>query len=342
MDAPPVQYVRTSDGVSIAYSVAGKGTSLLLPPFIHSHVQLNWQNDLVIVRRCRLLRKLMERFRVLTFDNRGQGLSARGLPESLTLADLDLDTEAVAGRVEDETFVFVACARSSHLAIRYLIKHPERVSALVLISAQMSMGTLPSALFELLPDQNWEFFLQTQLLPGLPPQDVRAAIDMLKQTSTPEDYRMTWTRWRQSDVTDLLPAIRTPTLVLHAREFPFVKPEEATRLAALIPNARLGVIDGYEILGNADQAAEAIEGFLADLPSVQSGRGKSPRLANGLSGREVEVLRLLAAGKSNQEIADELVISLNTVRRHVSNIFDKTGVANRAQATAYAKDHGLA
>ena len=63
---------------------------------------------------------------------------------------------------------------------------------------------------------------------------------------------------------------------------------------------------------------------------------------DGLSSREIEVLRLVAAGRSNQQIADELVISVNTVNRHLSNIFDKIGVANRAQATAYAKDHGLA
>jgi DNA-binding NarL/FixJ family response regulator len=63
---------------------------------------------------------------------------------------------------------------------------------------------------------------------------------------------------------------------------------------------------------------------------------------SGLSEREVEVLRLVAAGRSNQQIADELVISQNTVIRHVSNIFAKTGAANRAQATAYAKDHGIA
>jgi DNA-binding NarL/FixJ family response regulator len=60
-----------------------------------------------------------------------------------------------------------------------------------------------------------------------------------------------------------------------------------------------------------------------------------------LSSREIEVLRLVSAGKSNQEIAAELVISINTVRRHVSNIFDKTGAANRAQAVAYARDHDL-
>jgi len=62
----------------------------------------------------------------------------------------------------------------------------------------------------------------------------------------------------------------------------------------------------------------------------------------GLSERELDVLRLIAAGKSNQRIADELVISLNTVIRHVSNIFAKTGVANRVEAATYATRHGLA
>jgi DNA-binding CsgD family transcriptional regulator len=61
----------------------------------------------------------------------------------------------------------------------------------------------------------------------------------------------------------------------------------------------------------------------------------------GLTGREVEVLRLIAAGHSNRAIAQALFISPNTVLRHVSNIFTKTGVANRAQAAAYATRHGL-
>lgn len=64
-------------------------------------------------------------------------------------------------------------------------------------------------------------------------------------------------------------------------------------------------------------------------------------LPDGLSHREMEVLKLLATGRSNQQLADELVISLNTVRRHVSNIYTKTGVCNRAQATAYAHRNRL-
>jgi len=58
--------------------------------------------------------------------------------------------------------------------------------------------------------------------------------------------------------------------------------------------------------------------------------------ADGLSPREMEVLRLIAQGCTNREIAETLTISLNTVARHVSNIFDKIGVANRTEAAAHA------
>jgi DNA-binding NarL/FixJ family response regulator len=72
----------------------------------------------------------------------------------------------------------------------------------------------------------------------------------------------------------------------------------------------------------------------ASVPTV-------PELFDDLSQREVEVLRLLAAGKSNREIADVLCISLNTVATHVRNILAKTGTANRTEAAAYALRHGL-
>jgi DNA-binding NarL/FixJ family response regulator len=78
-----------------------------------------------------------------------------------------------------------------------------------------------------------------------------------------------------------------------------------------------------------------------DIACTVSGEGnKSPAVQ--ISARGLHVLRLIAAGKSNQQFADELVISLNTVRRHVSNLFDKTGSSNRVQAAAYARDRGFA
>jgi DNA-binding CsgD family transcriptional regulator len=81
---------------------------------------------------------------------------------------------------------------------------------------------------------------------------------------------------------------------------------------------------------------------LADLDEkLAAGRQVRDRYPDGLTAREVEVLRELAAGKSNREIAEALFISQNTVIRHIANIFSKTGSANRALAAVYAAEHKL-
>ena len=66
-----------------------------------------------------------------------------------------------------------------------------------------------------------------------------------------------------------------------------------------------------------------------------------PGLAEPLTGRELEVLRLLAAGKSNQRIAHDLVVALDTVKKHVTHVLGKLGAANRTEAVARARDLGL-
>ena len=67
-----------------------------------------------------------------------------------------------------------------------------------------------------------------------------------------------------------------------------------------------------------------------------------PTYPDHLTAREVEVLRLVASGRSNREIAEELVISLPTVQRHVANVYAKIGASGRVEATTYALRHGLA
>ena len=62
---------------------------------------------------------------------------------------------------------------------------------------------------------------------------------------------------------------------------------------------------------------------------------------DGLTPREVEVLRLLATGRTNREIAADLIIGLTTVDRHISNLYAKIGARGRADAAAYAVRHGL-
>ncbi len=94
------------------------------------------------------------------------------------------------------------------------------------------------------------------------------------------------------------------------------------------------------------QEAAPVHRFFADARSPSpatewAGRAMSA-YPDHLSEREVEVLRLIAVGKSNPEIALALVLSINTVERHVTHILQKTGAANRTEAAVYAQRHGLA
>src|SRR5262249_10842373 len=85
----------------------------------------------------------------------------------------------------------------------------------------------------------------------------------------------------------------------------------------------------------------ALERALALHDTYHRPQVRMPAYPDGLSEREVEVLGLVAQGKSNQQIADELVISQTPVAHHVGNILSKTATANRAEAGAYAHRHGL-
>jgi DNA-binding NarL/FixJ family response regulator len=130
-------------------------------------------------------------------------------------------------------------------------------------------------------------------------------------------------------------------LIMHPRES-FFSAEEPMKVAALAPNARFVPLDGDYFTDSVPQALEVTDRFVAEVLSADSaGAPVPPQSDSRLSSREVEVLRLVAAGKSNAQIADELVISQNTVIRHVSNIFAKIGAENRTEAASYAHRHGL-
>lgn len=97
-------------------------------------------------------------------------------------------------------------------------------------------------------------------------------------------------------------------------------------------------------------AAAVPFGFLSALqrafgPRPGSDPGRTPAAVPGLieplTNRELEVLAILATGKSNQAIADELVVSLDTVKKHVTHVLDKLGAANRTQAVARARKLSL-
>lgn len=137
-----------------------------------------------------------------------------------------------------------------------------------------------------------------------------------------------------------LPSLRHALEQWHALEVPY----EAARVHVLVGQACLAMDDEDGARSEWTTARDVLAdlGARPDLERLDDLVARRPgRAAHGLSERELEVLRHVASGLSNREIADALVISHRTVERHVSNIFTKLGMSSRAAVTAYAYEHRL-
>lgn len=124
----------------------------------------------------------------------------------------------------------------------------------------------------------------------------------------------------------------------------FGAPYAAARVRLLIALAcqALGDQDGYELERGAARTVFQNLGAAPDLARMDAFTGSPPSgKRSGLTSREVQVLRLVASGKTNRAVAAELFVSEKTIDRHVSNIFSKLNVASRTAATAYAYEHKL-
>jgi DNA-binding CsgD family transcriptional regulator len=142
----------------------------------------------------------------------------------------------------------------------------------------------------------------------------------------------------EGNARDALTALRRAWTIWQELDAPY----EAARVRALIGCACRELRDHDTATMEFDAARRVFQqlGATPDLVRVEALlRTPAPKVAGGLTAREVEVLRLVAEGKTNRAIAAELFLSEKTVDRHVSNIFTKPGVSSRAAATAYAYEH---
>ena len=177
----------------------------------------------------------------------------------------------------------------------------------------------------------------------------RTAADELAQLATELDKPLLWAMSAQAEGAVRLAEedARGAVSALHRAQSAWQElraPYEGACVRVLLASAcrRLGDADTARMEEAAAREIFAEVGARPDLARLDelAGRGQADAAA-GLTAREVEVIRLVAAGLTNREIADELVISEKTVARHLNNMFTRLGLANRAAATAYAYEHEL-
>jgi len=251
MAEPRIQYAKTSDGVSIAFTVMGQGV-----PFVYvdsfSHFLLFWRSPAYQP----WLHGLADRYQLVLYDPRGTGLSQRGLTEYTAEMPL-MDLEAVVDQLALDRFVVFAMYNQAQGAVAYAVKNAGRVAGLILWGGYVRWDPRERTLLSI-AETNWEFFLQSiaQTFNWLEPAEVRAYVDVLRQCATQVDFikilRAGTTA--NSDLENLLPDLRTPTLVLHPKELTIVKAEAAVRLASLISDARLVLLDGPNAIPTGDLA----------------------------------------------------------------------------------------
>jgi pimeloyl-ACP methyl ester carboxylesterase/DNA-binding CsgD family transcriptional regulator len=313
----------------LAYAVAGEGDCVVQLPFHYNHVARRWNGPI-------WFRGLAEHFRVVHYDSRGQGLSARGLAGDPTTADYRTDLETILDVVGFERFALMGYGGFGHIAARYAADHPERVTALILICSAESFEAWSQAAYLGTAQENWELFLDLQIAGMAPEIRPRAREGFAVSTSQQEYLQMVRAFIRDPSLSDLLPRLTLPTLLVHSLDQHWLPPAEGAALAAKMRNARILFTDG-DLEPTDRQAVPAIIDFLKGQAVPTIGPQPRERTASGerLSARQTEVLWLIAQGKTTREIAEHLVLSDRTVERHIADIYAKIGARNRSEATAF-------
>jgi class 3 adenylate cyclase/pimeloyl-ACP methyl ester carboxylesterase len=278
---PRVRYVTTADGVHIALSALGEGPSILeMPPMPFRHLHRSWQ----FPEERSWFERLGRGRRLVQYDPRGLGLSQREVAD-FSGDGLLLDLEAVIDEVGATRIALLAYMTSGALAIAYAARHPERVSHLILWSAAPRLlDTVPREFEAMIPliETNWELFTEATMRAYRGWADTGDAAHrqalFLRECVNPPIMRALMELARETDVTPLLPSVRCPTLVLHARTVPWVGLDLARKLAAAIPGARLTIVEGAAPFGaEMESAARIIDEFLEDTSPASSTSAAEPK-----------------------------------------------------------------
>jgi pimeloyl-ACP methyl ester carboxylesterase/DNA-binding CsgD family transcriptional regulator len=349
-----IRFCKTIDGVRLAFATAGTGPPLVKAANWLNHVEYDWRTP--IWRP--LFERLTRKRKLVRYDERGCGLS------DWNVADFSLDAwvrdlETVVDAAGIERFPLLGISQGGPIAIAYAIRHPERVSRLILYGSfargynKRNLSPAQLAEWRILVDlvrvgwgRETPAFRQVfsaLFLPDGSPEDLRAFDRLQRESASPENAARMMAAFGDVDVQDVAPLLRIPTLVLHRHGDLRIPFEEGRRLAGLIPDARLVTMEGRNHL--LLEGEPAFEQFFTEIDAFlgadEDGLARKPTPFPELTDREAEVLDLVAKGLGNGNIAERLRISDKTVRNHVTNIFWKLGVSTRAEVIVRARDAGF-
>ncbi len=284
-----IRFCKTSDGVRIAYATLGSGPPLVWLVGWLSHLELD-ANFPPYRERCE---RLSENFTLVKLDKRGTGLSQRGI-DDLSLDAHVLDVEAVIADVGINKFALFGYSEGGPVAIKYVEKHQDQISHLVLggtfASLERGLGgpEMQNAVMSIIKQQ-WGLGagLMAELIFGedADPAIRRAFAVYQQQAATAEDALHGFESLLDWDVTSSLPGITVPTLVLHARDDRTAPIEGGQELAAAIKGARFVSFEGHHA-PDQKQAAEmddAIRQFIL-------GKAAEPELPEKPSSGLVSIL----------------------------------------------------
>jgi len=346
-----VRYVKASDGARLAWAVSGSGAPLVKAANWLTHLEYEWESP--------VWRHWIEFFsrhsQLIRYDERGCGMSDwQG--GNLSLAQWTSDLEAVIEAAQPEfPLTLLGISQGAAACIQYAVLHPERVARMILYGGYAHgalkrgnphAAAMYHAMIELARvawSENNPTFRQvftSRFLPGGTPEQLEWFNDLCIKSTVGEVAARLFEARAALDIAELLPLVRVPTLVVHARDDQVVQLSEGHLLASGIAGAEFVELDSRNhILLEHEPAWRRF--CDAVLSFINADATTDADLFAALSGREREVLALIADGLSNARIAECLQIGEKTVRNHTSNLFDKLGVRSRAQAIVFAREHGF-